>query len=76
MSERKKSLKDKSGKSHNCGAFDTELLNMDTKNPVGLFNSDLDFESYLSETVVKAGRNDKAYKAAKHSGFLKRKIEL
>lgn len=38
---------------------------MDTKNPVGLFNSDLDLESYLSETVVKAGRNDEVYKAAK-----------
>lgn len=38
---------------------------MDTKNPVGLFNSDFDLESYLSETVVKAGRNDEAYKAAK-----------
>lgn len=38
---------------------------MDTKNPVSFFNSDLDLESYLSETVVKAGRNDEAYKAAK-----------
>lgn len=38
---------------------------MDMKNPVGLFNSDLDLESYLSETVVKAGRNDEAYKAVK-----------
>lgn len=42
---------------------------MDTKNPVGLFNSDLDLESYLSETVVKAGRNDEAYKAAKQRSF-------
>lgn len=38
---------------------------MDTKNPVNLFNGDLDFESYLSETIVKAGRNDEAYKTAK-----------
>ena len=38
---------------------------MDTNNLVGFFNSDLDLESYLSETVVKAGRNDEAYKAAK-----------
>ena len=38
---------------------------MDTKNPVSFFNSDLDLESYLSETVVKAGRNDEAYKEAK-----------
>ena len=38
---------------------------MDTKNPVSFFNSDLDLESYLSETVVKAGRNDEAYKAAR-----------
>lgn len=38
---------------------------MDGKNPAILFNSDLDLESYLSETIVKAGRNDEAYKAAK-----------
>lgn len=38
---------------------------MNEKNPVNLFNSDLDLESYLSETIVKAGRNDEAYKAAK-----------
>lgn len=38
---------------------------MDTKNPANLFYSDLDLESYLSETVIKAGRNDEAYKAAK-----------
>lgn len=37
---------------------------MDTKKAVNSFNSDLDLESYLSETVVKAGRNDEAYKAA------------
>ena len=37
---------------------------MDTKKAVNFFNSDLDLESYLSETVVKAGRNDEAYKAA------------
>lgn len=38
---------------------------MDTKKTVNLFNSDLDLESYLSETVINAGRNDEAYKAAK-----------
>lgn len=38
---------------------------MDTKNPVNLFNGDLDLESYLSETVSKAGRNDERYNAAK-----------
>lgn len=38
---------------------------MDTKNPINLFNSELDIESYLSETIIKAGRNDEAYKAAK-----------
>lgn len=37
---------------------------MDTKKAVNFFNSDLDLESYLSETVVKAGRNDEAYNAA------------
>ena len=37
---------------------------MDTKKAVNFFNSDLDLESYLSETVVKVGRNDEAYKAA------------
>lgn len=38
---------------------------MDMNNMVSFFNSDLDLEGYLSETVVKAGRNDEAYKAAK-----------
>lgn len=38
---------------------------MDTKKTVNLFNSDLDLESYLSETVINAGRNDEAYKAVK-----------
>jgi len=38
---------------------------MDIKNPVSFFSSDLDLESYLSETVMQAGRNDKALKAAK-----------
>lgn len=38
---------------------------MDMKDTSNLFNGDLDLESYLSETVVKAGRNDEAYKAAK-----------
>lgn len=38
---------------------------MDTKKTANLFNSDLDLESYLSETVINAGRNDEAYKAAK-----------
>lgn len=38
---------------------------MDTKKTVNLFNSDLDLESYLSETVINAGRNDEAYKATK-----------
>ncbi len=37
---------------------------MDTKKAVNFFNSDLDLESYLSETVVKVCRNDEAYKAA------------
>ena len=37
---------------------------MDTKKAVNYFNSDLDLESYLSETVVKVCRNDEAYKAA------------
>lgn len=38
---------------------------MDIKNPVSFFYSDLDLESYLSETVMQAGRNDEALKAAK-----------
>lgn len=38
---------------------------MDIKNPVSFFNSDLDLESYLSETVMQAGKNDEALKAAK-----------
>lgn len=38
---------------------------MDIKNLVSFFNSDLDLESYLSETVMQAGRNDEALKAAK-----------
>ncbi len=38
---------------------------MDIKNPVSFFNSDLDLESYLSETVMQAGRNDEALKTAK-----------
>lgn len=38
---------------------------MNGKNSASLFSSDLDLESYLSETIVKAGRNDEAYKAAK-----------
>lgn len=38
---------------------------MDIKNPVSFFSSDLDLESYLSETVMQAGRNDEALKAAK-----------
>ena len=38
---------------------------MDIKNPVSFFNSDLDLESYLSETLMQAGRNDEALKAAK-----------
>ena len=37
---------------------------MDRKKAVNFFNSDLDLESYLSETVVKVCRNDEAYKAA------------
>lgn len=38
---------------------------MDIKNPVSFFSSDLDLESYLSEMVMQAGRNDEALKAAK-----------
>lgn len=38
---------------------------MDMKNPVSLFNSDLDLESYLSETIMQAGKSDEAFKAAK-----------
>lgn len=38
---------------------------MDTKNPVSFFSSDLDLESYLSEMVMQAGRNDEALKTAK-----------
>lgn len=38
---------------------------MDTKNPVGFFNSDLDLESYLSQTITQAGKTDEALKAAK-----------
>lgn len=38
---------------------------MDIRNPVSFFNSDLDLESYLSETIMQAGRNDEALKAAK-----------
>lgn len=38
---------------------------MDIKNPVSFFSSDLDLESYLSETVMQASRNDEALKAAK-----------
>lgn len=38
---------------------------MDIKNPVSLFNSDLDLESYLSETIMQAGKSDEAFKAAK-----------
>lgn len=38
---------------------------MDTKKTANLFNSDLDLESYLSETVINAGRNDEAYKVAR-----------
>lgn len=38
---------------------------MDTKNPVGFFNSDLDLESYLSQTITQASRTDEALKAAK-----------
>lgn len=38
---------------------------MDTKNPVGFFNSDLDLESYLSQTISQAGKMDEALKAAK-----------
>ena len=37
---------------------------MDTKKAVNFFNSDLDLESYLPETVVKVCRNHEAYKAA------------
>lgn len=38
---------------------------MDIKNPVSLFNSDLDLESYLSETIMQAGKSDESFKAAK-----------
>lgn len=38
---------------------------MDMKNPVSFFNSDLDLESYLSQTIMQAGRTDEALKAAK-----------
>ena len=38
---------------------------MDTKNPVGFFQSDLDLESYLSQTISQAGKTDEALKAAK-----------
>lgn len=38
---------------------------MDKKRPVNFFTSSLDLESYLSETVIEAGRKDEAYKAAK-----------
>lgn len=38
---------------------------MDTKNPVSFLNSDLDLESYLSEMITQAGKNDEALKTAK-----------
>lgn len=38
---------------------------MDTKNPVSFWSSDLDLESYLSEMITQAGKNDEALKAAK-----------
>lgn len=38
---------------------------MDTKNPVSFWGSDLDLESYLSEMITQAGKNDEALKAAK-----------
>ena len=38
---------------------------MDRKKPINLLNGDLELESYLSETVSKAGRNDEGYNAAK-----------
>lgn len=38
---------------------------MDIRNPVGFFNSDLDLESYLSETIMQASKNDESLKAAK-----------
>ena len=38
---------------------------MDIKNPVGFFNSDLDLESYLSQTITQGGKSDEALKAAK-----------
>ena len=41
---------------------------MDTKNPVGFFQSDLDLESYLSQTISQAGKTDEALKAAKQRG--------
>lgn len=41
------------------------VLPMDTKNPVGFFRSDLDLESYLSQTITQAGKNDEALKSAK-----------
>lgn len=38
---------------------------MDTKNPVSFWGSDLDLESYLSQTITQAGKTDEALKAAK-----------
>lgn len=38
---------------------------MDIKNPVSFFSSDLDLESYLSQTISQAGKSDEAFKAAK-----------
>lgn len=37
---------------------------MESQNTVGFFNSNVDLESYLSETVMQASRNDEALKAA------------
>ena len=38
---------------------------MDIENPVGFFSSDLDLESYLSQTISQADKTDEALKAAK-----------
>ena len=38
---------------------------MNNNNPISFFNSDLDFESYLSEIITLAGKNDEGLSAAR-----------
>ena len=38
---------------------------MDTKNPIGFFGSDLDLESYLSQTITQAGKTDEVLKTVR-----------